>query len=65
MTGRRHPTMTITCTKAGTYTLHLERPGRGPERWRAGIKTEAEARQRAGIVAANCGYRVDPVVRYL
>lgn len=62
---RRHPSLTITRTKGGTYTIHLERPGQPPERWRTGVPDEAEARSRCAVVAELCGYRVAPVVREL
>jgi hypothetical protein len=53
------PTLRITRTKSGTYTLHLHRPGRAPERWRAGIPNYEEAVHRAQVVAGMNGYRVD------
>lgn len=53
------PIMKITRVQSGTYTLHLHRPDRKPERWRTGIPSYEDAVKRARIVQAMCGYRVD------
>jgi hypothetical protein len=57
------PTMTIVVTKAGTYTMYLQRPGKPRERWRSGVPTLDEALHRCKLIADWCGYRVDRKVR--
>lgn len=51
------PVLSVVATKAGTYTIMLDR-GTGPQRYRAGIPTRDEARRRARVVADLAGYRL-------
>lgn len=51
------PVLSIVQTKAGTYTIMLDR-GAGAQRYRTGIQTRDEARRRARVVADLAGYRL-------
>lgn len=61
---RKHPTMSVQVTKAGTATMLLERPDAPAQRWRTGVATPEEALHRCQVVAGLCGYHVDRKVRY-